>query len=599
MKKDICGFLKNSEEHVLFLIHLQCPDEKIASFLNKLLCNHSHDIIFFNLKVPEPFVKFPLNMTCSQDYFTREELEEMDYYIFKDATVQWYRKFPVTDYQGFELGEIVEYDFQKYICERLKIINVLEAFYQKKKMVKKIVILEDKGVVREVVSLWSKSKNIQLLIPALSLKKMGLHGWNQLKEKISDYVSYWLEKNMLKRLEHKNLKKEIILMDTRLCSLLHSLRGGGLLPCLFEKGIRLRYKTKKYFPLLFFKKKHQKEEEGLKHRWDTISHQQEFQKFFTYKQIPLWSFVEKELSYYFLDVFPRMINSIHVIQHLNHKFKIKLMITKNDNKPLEKLCILVAQSLNIPSLVIQHGILAECNGHDRLLANGYAAWGNASQKWYEQRGNTSLERIKVIGNPKFDVLHEWTPTCSLPKKYFLFISQQVNPFSSFWEKDVFHIMAEEVIKILNKFPSHRLIIKADPYEDIKPYVHLIKRYKQNHILLLQHADLYSLIYDSDLIFTLDSTVGLEAMILNKPVIAFNITKRKDRVPYAETGAAWGIYKTQNLSQVIQRVLTQDSQSNKEWAKKRKQFVEEHAYYIDGKATQRFMQLIEGIPYAAV
>jgi CDP-glycerol glycerophosphotransferase (TagB/SpsB family) len=90
--------------------------------------------------------------------------------------------------------------------------------------------------------------------------------------------------------------------------------------------------------------------------------------------------------------------------------------------------------------------------------------------------------------------------------------------------------------------------------------------------------------------TVHSTVALEAMLLNKPVITINLTGTPDYMPYAESGAALGVYREEDLVPAIRKAL-RDPQVIEEMAQSREKFISEYAYKPDGQAAKRIAELI--------
>jgi CDP-glycerol glycerophosphotransferase (TagB/SpsB family) len=86
-----------------------------------------------------------------------------------------------------------------------------------------------------------------------------------------------------------------------------------------------------------------------------------------------------------------------------------------------------------------------------------------------------------------------------------------------------------------------------------------------------------------------STVGLEAMLLDKPVITFDPIGTMN--PYAETDAVIGVRKENDLVAAIKGALY-DPEVRRKLSEARRKFVYEYAYLQDGKASQRVANLIE-------
>ena len=93
--------------------------------------------------------------------------------------------------------------------------------------------------------------------------------------------------------------------------------------------------------------------------------------------------------------------------------------------------------------------------------------------------------------------------------------------------------------------------------------------------------------------TINSTAAIEAIILDKPVIVVNLTGEVDIMPYAQSGAALGVYKEEELVSAINDALN-DKNTIRQLKEARKMFESEHAYKVDGKSTERVVELIERI-----
>ena len=103
--------------------------------------------------------------------------------------------------------------------------------------------------------------------------------------------------------------------------------------------------------------------------------------------------------------------------------------------------------------------------------------------------------------------------------------------------------------------------------------------------------MYSLLDSCDILATKASTVALEALMMDKPVITINITDQPDRLPYATSGATLGVYKYKDMEGAIQKILDNQIQKN---MKDKDKFIKDYAYKNDGKATERVLNIVQGI-----
>jgi hypothetical protein len=92
-----------------------------------------------------------------------------------------------------------------------------------------------------------------------------------------------------------------------------------------------------------------------------------------------------------------------------------------------------------------------------------------------------------------------------------------------------------------------------------------------------------LLDEAAVLVTRDSTVVYEANLAAVPVLAVNLTGRKDRVPYAAEGGALGVYRFEDLLTTLRRVL-QGEIADLEASRQR--FLLRHLGPQDGQAAER-------------
>ncbi|MHB8996993.1 MAG: hypothetical protein ACYC63_17245 [Armatimonadota bacterium] len=108
------------------------------------------------------------------------------------------------------------------------------------------------------------------------------------------------------------------------------------------------------------------------------------------------------------------------------------------------------------------------------------------------------------------------------------------------------------------------------------------------IVPFQTHDLRALILQADVTATRCSTVALDALALNKPVMTVDLTGEKERYPYAEDGGTAGVEHAEDIEPTLRRLLEADPD---ELAPARNRFLLRHLGARDGKATKRVTRLI--------
>jgi len=115
-------------------------------------------------------------------------------------------------------------------------------------------------------------------------------------------------------------------------------------------------------------------------------------------------------------------------------------------------------------------------------------------------------------------------------------------------------------------------------------------YKITAVITPENSDTYEQLYVCDVLLTKTSTVAVEAVALNTPVIVLNLSGDPDVVDYVKEGVALGVYKEEDLHPVIEKLLEDDT----ELARNRRTYIGKNLYKIDGKASDRVVNLIEKI-----
>jgi len=307
-------------------------------------------------------------------------------------------------------------------------------------------------------------------------------------------------------------------------------------------------------------------------------------------------FDKQNLSYLFLLYFPEMIRYIEILNNMLSIERPKLLVVMNEITTLGNLAVHIAKQKGIKTLCIQHGAIGVgpdgAGSFVPVSVDKVAVWGDSSRKTLINKG-TQKEKIVVTGAPQFDNLKrlntEITESLAkdlcldMSKKYILFTTQNF----PYMEETV-----RSVCKAVKSILGLQLVIKTHPAEYLtKHYKKIIKESGVKGILTKRY--LHPLIKGCSIIITVSSTTGLEALIMRKPLITINLSGKHDLMPYAEKGAAIGVYKPEDIKPAIKSVL-EDKDVRKKLAKNAKLFIYDQCYKIDGKASERIVDLIKEI-----
>jgi CDP-glycerol glycerophosphotransferase (TagB/SpsB family) len=134
------------------------------------------------------------------------------------------------------------------------------------------------------------------------------------------------------------------------------------------------------------------------------------------------------------------------------------------------------------------------------------------------------------------------------------------------------------------------VFKIHPREDPKYYEDLLTRLDMSGIIITQKIELDALLQASSLVVTAFSTVALEAMILDRPVLIVNLSGEPDPIDFVRSGAALAAYTPENVALQLERLLT-DAGSGAALAQNRRQYIRDQMFRTDGQAAQRVADLI--------
>jgi len=302
-------------------------------------------------------------------------------------------------------------------------------------------------------------------------------------------------------------------------------------------------------------------------------------------------FDRRKLKYLFLIYFPEMIRYIEVVNNMLSVEKPKLLAVMNEITTLGNIAVHIAKQKGIKTLCVQHGAIGNDPGSFvPVSVDKVALWGDSSKRTLINEG-ASKEKIVITGAPQFDNIRKFNAEIKegisreigldFSKKYVLLTTQNY----PYMEKTVRYLC-----KAIKSIPDLQIVIKTHPAEySTKKYRNIMKEFGIKGIVTNKY--LYPLMKECSVMITISSTTGLEALIMGKPLITINLSGKPDVMPYAESGVAIGIHKPEDIKPAIKSVL-KDKDVRKKLVKKIKLFIYDQCYKMDGKASERIVDLIK-------
>ncbi len=330
-----------------------------------------------------------------------------------------------------------------------------------------------------------------------------------------------------------------------------------------------------------------KKKKELDQIWEILQQDRRFM----YDNINLWEILEDELYYTVFKHFYEVVRLIEGIKIVIKKEKIDVIVIGSDVHRFGKTVSFVGNKLEIKSLVLQHGVAGRL-GFVPVTSTKIAVWGEATKKFLLQN-NVNDKKIVITGASKFDIIknkqynkEEVYKQFNLDKdkKIILFGTQTVPE-----KEDMFKA-------VINSLQDEQLIIKLHPKDEVDFYNSRLKDIK-NKVVVVKDYDIYNFLNIADLtISRASSTVVIESMLFNVPVITLNLANIKgsnEMIDYNDYGCVIDIKEENELKKAINEVFN-NKKIKEKLEKNMEKFIKDYAYKIDGKSTERVINLIDEI-----
>jgi UDP-N-acetylglucosamine 2-epimerase len=333
----------------------------------------------------------------------------------------------------------------------------------------------------------------------------------------------------------------------------------------------------------------------ISRRWKKFYKSAEFNRIVQYEGVPLLP-VFKGVFAFLCQKLRELIEEIEGFYRVLEKEGPSVVVTLGDELEAEKALVCLANIYGVPTLSLQHGVIANPYSLLPLVSEKIALWGPSSKELLVKYG-IPLSRLIVTGAPRYDFLFDKNGD----KKR---VSINIKPRIGLKEGESFIILATEpyrlmenakvielLRKILSRIDNLRLVVKVHPAGSLRTYRKLIRRNKWDDVIVIKNVPSYDLINASEMVITVYSTRAVEAIILDKPVIVFNMFDRASTIPFVSTGAAIGVRRREELGRVIKDVM-RNKKLYQNLSKNRGEFINKYLYLADGRSSKRVIDLIE-------
>ncbi|MAG26900.1 hypothetical protein CMI47_15280 [Candidatus Pacearchaeota archaeon] len=531
--------------------------------------------ISFQLEVENILEKSNTSFKTEEDYedplahkqVQKETLKDMDY-LSKEINL---------NYRKINLFQLFTVNLYQFIVFKKRYVNILKQIIKKENPSKIFVFSNssDSEIYKDIVK--------------------------QVFEKPVEFIDYSIPPgkkdktlNFLGLLQN-TLSKTLLFLSSKSDNKIFTTAPKSLFPSITESLLKNKknkvfrcfdtlqgsyFMNKSYVPFYQFKGKDSSDLLDLKKEINIFNKKIENLKINPSIEQSLKQYLKKLISSDFIKA-ARLINEV---SHLAKKNKISLALFHSDVDTFQKTVVQTLSNHNIPSIVIQHGLCGHPIGFTPVSSDYFLAFGETSKKRMISWG-CPPEKIIITGASQYD------PLINKGKKgkekiivYSVNSGNTLKTIPGHLTKKRQKKILEIIFKTLKNLPDYKLIIKTKPGWDLNGLPEKIAKSLdfKNFQVIDKKVNNTELMNSADLMIIMSSTMGLEAALLNKPVISISF---KDLEPYSSYDKK-EIPHVYNEKQLLSAI--------KKKTKPSKSFLEENVYKLDSQSSSRITKFINKI-----
>lgn len=297
--------------------------------------------------------------------------------------------------------------------------------------------------------------------------------------------------------------------------------------------------------------------------WHTIESDLEFQKKLNYKDIPLWDLVREVFYNLIFVIFKNKMYRLDVVRKIIISYRPKVIVIPN-NAPY---IIQAARNLGVCTIAMQCASVSEFIYYGSIASDMVTVDG---RHWKNLLVNYGVPESKILvaGPPRFDIVFKKKRECASETRRAFFNKMKIDKnkklvvFAGTVEPSYglsrlrYRDLIFGLYNTVKDLKNIQLLTKLHPYE-LYPRIHqeIARDTGLNNLIVVGDTDKWELLFACDLLISFGSTMGYEAIILDKPVINLEpFSLLDDMWNFKTSGAAICIDNLTKLKNAIENIL---------------------------------------------
>lgn len=312
----------------------------------------------------------------------------------------------------------------------------------------------------------------------------------------------------------------------------------------------------------------------------------------TYSGIPMQPFMKEALDTIFLCGVPRITREIDATFAMVKRCRPHLVLLRASvsNQTHFQILALVARSLSIPAIELQHGLeyLGPGSMSRAHTAEYVATYGPLVARELHAIGYAP-DKTLVVGSPRFDAYCVPAHAAKHPSfTVLVLVPEMVTIFFDTYEVTAYYSAAAAAVRAI---PGAVAIVKMRPIPECESFHRqaISEAFKGVTHTIAQYESIAQCLSSSDAIITCYSTVVLEAFLSRVPVVLVAISSGERLsvdghfTPYADARALRIAHSAEEVTRYLQDLT--DPKMHAESTTAAQAFLQEH-YAFDGKSSRR-------------
>ena len=341
------------------------------------------------------------------------------------------------------------------------------------------------------------------------------------------------------------------------------------------------------------------EERRLREEWRGLRTDAAFRRHFSYRGVDLWPLMLPTLQEYFTALFPEVIRVVEVTRNLLRTERPAVAVLTDERPPFQRAFTWACRTAGVPTVGIQDTLFPDLPIGSPIATDWIAVAGEAARENLVKRG-TPAGKIVVVGQPRFDFVAGGGPRFDReatlkplgldPAHPMVLLASQYAGI--YFRTEDKRPALQAIYAAVLAVPGLQLLVKLHPEDpDGAMERELAAAAGLPAYRIVKSGDTLELVSAADLVIVFFSTVGHEAIVMDRPLI--QVPTAAGEVPvisFSEEGGALDGGRLEELPSLIRAAL-HDPVTRERLRQGRQGYVRRHVHALDGCAGDRVAELV--------